>query len=189
MSSQEANGSMTQTDKDFKKVKGMTNSYCERNNQLVMKVTRVVTKKFLEVEYYPIFQGQYGMNGYEYGLKNNELFYKRKDTETSKYKPVRTIKPFPKNEHDEYARHISTTWTKPKFTVIKMSFLETCKKLLFDFMDNVVEYDMDRHNPIKAFNQYFYNYFNEEDLSEDDLSFLDEECDEDKFYDYIQRNL
>ena len=117
------------------------------NNQTVMRVSRIVTTKHEEVEYYPLPDGVLLTHRdlYNYEIETD---YKGEDSLVysmtnviQNENTVKNIKPFPKNEADEHnIRFISQTRSKFNFKVIGMSFLETAKRLFYDMCDSDADY-------------------------------------------------
>jgi hypothetical protein len=146
MSSQEATSGMKNDDK-FIKLTKQKEKRSLVNNQTVMRVSRIVTTKHEEVEYYPLPDGVFLTHShlYNYEIKpnyrcGNDLVYSEKTNHHNKT-PVKLIKPFPKNEADEEnIRFISQTRSKYNFKVIGMSFLETAKRLYYDMWNSDSNY-------------------------------------------------
>ena len=156
MSSQEATSGMKNDDK-FIKLTKQKEKRSLVNNQTVMRVSRIVTTKHEEVEYYPLPDGVFLTHHalYNYEIKpnymgGNDLVYSEKTNHHNKT-PVKLIKPFPKNEADEEnIRFISQTRSKFNFKVIGMSFLETAKRLFYDMCNSDADY----------YDRSYFNFFN-----------------------------
>ena len=146
MSSKEATSGMKNDDK-FVKLTKQKEKRSLINNQTVLRVSRIVTTKHEEVEYYPLPDGVLLTHPhlYNYEIKTNCkgencLVYSMTNVIQNE-NTVKNIKPFPKNEADEHnIRFISQTRSKFNFKVIGMSFLETAKRLFYDMWNSDSDY-------------------------------------------------
>ena len=156
MSSQEATSGMKNDDK-FVKLTKQKEKRSLINNQTVLRVSRIVTTKHEEVDYYPLPDGVLLTHRhlYNYEIETNYmgencLVYSEKTNHHNKT-TVKKIKPFPKNEADEHnIRFISQTRSKFNFKVIGMSFLETAKRLFSDMCNSDADY----------YDRSYFNFFN-----------------------------
>tara|TARA_R100001015_G_C4525529_1_gene93355 strand:- start:121 stop:666 length:546 start_codon:yes stop_codon:yes gene_type:complete len=163
---------MFYNDNNYPKISKIKNRICKIDNQVVMRVSRTVTTKHEEVEYYPMPEDL--LLTHPHKLYDIEII----DRNYLRYKPTWynkdwvQIKPLQKNEFDERdKRKISTTTSKWKFQIVKMNFLDTCKKLMHD-MENSVNnmYDADYLSIGEYLKEYFYNTKHEETYQSDEIS-------------------
>ena len=146
MSSKEATSGMKNDDK-FIKLTKQKEKRSLINNQTVLRVSRIVTTKHEEVDYYPLPDGVLLTHPhlYNYEIETNYmgencLVYSMTNVIQNE-NTVKNIKPFPKNEADEHnIRFISQTRSKYNFKVIGMSFLETAKRLFYDMCNSDADY-------------------------------------------------
>jgi len=156
MSSQEATSGMKNDDK-FIKLTKQKEKRSLVNNQTVLRVSRIVTTKHEEVDYYPLPDGVLLTHRdlYNYEIETNYtgencLVYSMTNVIQNE-NTVKNIKPFPKNEADEHnIRFISQTRSKYNFKVIGMSFLETAKRLFYDMVNSDADY----------YDRSYFNFFN-----------------------------
>ena len=156
MSSQEATSGMKNDDK-FIKLTKQKEKRSLINNQTVLRVSRIVTTKHEEVDYYPLPDGVLLTHRdlYNYEIETNYmgencLVYSMTNVIQNE-NTVKNIKPFPKNEADEHnIRFISQTRSKFNFKVIGMSFLETAKRLFSDMCNSDADY----------YDRSYFNFFN-----------------------------
>jgi len=156
MSSQEATSGMKNDDK-FIKLTKQKEKRSLVNNQTVLRVSRIVTTKHEEVDYYPLPDGVLLTHPHLYNYEietnyigENSLVYSMTNVIQNE-NTVKKIKPFPKNEADEHnIRFISQTRSKFNFKVIGMSFLETAKRLFSDMCNSDADY----------YDRSYFNFFN-----------------------------
>jgi len=177
-------------DKNLTKISKGKDRLCSINNQTVMRVSRIITTQYEEVDYFPLPEHimlTHSNKVYDYKIKytgrGNTLEWSLNKQNYNKPE-VKSIKAFDKNECDEPEwRFISKKASKPKYQVVKMSFLETCRKLFNDMAwSSADHYDKDSMTLCSYIEDFFKKTKHEETDIKDDIS-------ENDFYKLIQEVL
>ena len=175
---------MRLTEKTLKKVSGYKQKITSKNNQVLLRVSRIVTTQTEQVEYFPLPEGVNitDKDFYDYKMDGNLLIIKSHNNPIEK-----VIEPFPKNCEDTNERIISYKMGAWKFSFVKSTYLDIVYKLFKDMVYNNLKYDFDFTYAGYSYSDMFREYF-ATDQNED---FEDIEICKtgDELYDYIQKIL
>ena len=175
------------SEKNLKKVSGYKQKITSKNNQVILRVSRIITTQTEEVNYYPLPAGVNitDKDFYDYKIEAGCLAIKSHINPIKKY-----VEPFPKNCEDTEERIISKKSGAWKFSFVKSTYIDIIYKLFKDMVYNEVKYDFCIKNcPSAKYDNsaMFRDYYatsHDEDFEDVDICKTGDEL-----YDYIQKIL